>query len=107
MDGMSEKPPDSQTNYTEDISKLEEILASNKANMKKLEVENAEEKEKLDAMLKDRSSFYKEVSDIEVDITGLTLQESAKKVLSVAVYNHYKRLAWQGDGEGDQNDPDA
>ena len=28
-------------------------------------------------------------------------QESAKKVLSVAVYNHYKRLAWQGDGQGE------
>lgn len=28
-------------------------------------------------------------------------QEEAKKVLSVAVYNHYKRLAWQGDGEGE------
>ncbi len=28
-------------------------------------------------------------------------QESAKKVLSVAVYNHYKRLAWQGDGTGE------
>ena len=25
-------------------------------------------------------------------------QNDAKKVLSVAVYNHYKRLAWQGDG---------
>jgi ATP-dependent Clp protease ATP-binding subunit ClpX len=25
-------------------------------------------------------------------------QNEAKKVLSVAVYNHYKRLAWQGDG---------
>jgi len=24
-------------------------------------------------------------------------QEAAKKILSVAVYNHYKRLAWQGD----------
>ena len=28
-------------------------------------------------------------------------QEAAKKVLSVAVYNHYKRLAWQGDGNGE------
>ena len=28
-------------------------------------------------------------------------QEEAKKVLAVAVYNHYKRLAWQGDGEGE------
>ena len=28
-------------------------------------------------------------------------QESAKKILSVAVYNHYKRLAWQGDGSGE------
>ena len=28
-------------------------------------------------------------------------QESAKKILSVAVYNHYKRLAWQGDGNGE------
>ena len=28
-------------------------------------------------------------------------QDSAKKVLSVAVYNHYKRLAWQGDGTGE------
>ncbi len=28
-------------------------------------------------------------------------QEGAKKVLSVAVYNHYKRLAWQGDGKGE------
>ncbi len=28
-------------------------------------------------------------------------QEAAKKVLSVAVYNHYKRLAWQGDGKGE------
>lgn len=28
-------------------------------------------------------------------------QEAAKKVLSVAVYNHYKRLAWQGDGLGE------
>ena len=28
-------------------------------------------------------------------------QESAKKILSVAVYNHYKRLAWKGDGQGE------
>tara|TARA_Y100001968_G_scaffold242752_1_gene226443 strand:- start:1475 stop:2833 length:1359 start_codon:yes stop_codon:yes gene_type:complete len=28
-------------------------------------------------------------------------QEEAKKVLSVAVYNHYKRLAWKGDGTGE------
>jgi ATP-dependent Clp protease ATP-binding subunit ClpX len=28
-------------------------------------------------------------------------QDEAKKVLSVAVYNHYKRLAWQGDGKGE------
>ncbi|MEB3165683.1 MAG: ATP-dependent protease ATP-binding subunit ClpX, partial [Cyanobacteriota bacterium] len=28
-------------------------------------------------------------------------QEEAKKVLSVAVYNHYKRLAWQGEGHGE------
>ncbi len=28
-------------------------------------------------------------------------QESAKKVLSVAVYNHYKRLAWIGNGQGE------
>ena len=28
-------------------------------------------------------------------------QEEAKKVLSVAVYNHCKRLAWQGDGKGE------
>jgi len=28
-------------------------------------------------------------------------QDAAKKVLSVAVYNHYKRLAWQGDGQGE------
>jgi len=30
-------------------------------------------------------------------------QEEAKKVLSVAVYNHYKRLAWQGDGKGESD----
>ena len=28
-------------------------------------------------------------------------QESAKKILSVAVYNHCKRLAWKGDGKGE------
>lgn len=28
-------------------------------------------------------------------------QDPAKKVMSVAVYNHYKRLAWQGDGKGE------
>jgi ATP-dependent Clp protease ATP-binding subunit ClpX len=28
-------------------------------------------------------------------------QDEAKKSLSVAVYNHYKRLAWQGDGKGE------
>ena len=28
-------------------------------------------------------------------------QEAAKKILSVAVYNHYKRLAWKGDGKGE------
>ncbi|WP_320663638.1 ATP-dependent protease ATP-binding subunit ClpX [Prochlorococcus sp. MIT 1223] len=28
-------------------------------------------------------------------------QEEAKKILSVAVYNHYKRLAWKGDGKGE------
>ncbi len=28
-------------------------------------------------------------------------QESAKKILSVAVYNHYKRLAWQGDSSSE------
>ena len=26
-------------------------------------------------------------------------QEQAKKILSVAVYNHYKRLAWQNEKE--------
>ena len=41
---------------------------------------NTNKKEQLDVMLKDRYNFYKEVSDIEVDITDLTLQESAKKV---------------------------
>ncbi|MEB3238961.1 MAG: ClpX C4-type zinc finger protein, partial [Cyanobacteriota bacterium] len=30
-------------------------------------------------------------------------QDQAKKVLSVAVYNHYKRLAWQGDGKGESD----
>ena len=29
-------------------------------------------------------------------------QDDAKKNLSVAVYNHYKRLAWQGDGKGEK-----
>jgi ATP-dependent Clp protease ATP-binding subunit ClpX len=28
-------------------------------------------------------------------------QDEAKKNLSVAVYNHYKRLAWKGDGKGE------
>ena len=28
-------------------------------------------------------------------------QDSAKKILSVAVYNHYKRLAWKGDGKSE------
>ena len=28
-------------------------------------------------------------------------QDAAKKVMSVAVYNHYKRLAWKGDGQGE------
>ncbi|EAU71122.1 ATP-dependent protease ATP-binding subunit [Synechococcus sp. BL107] len=28
-------------------------------------------------------------------------QNAAKKLMSVAVYNHYKRLAWQGDGQGE------
>ena len=32
-------------------------------------------------------------------------QEAAKKVMSVAVYNHYKRLAWQGDGQGETSRP--
>ncbi len=32
-------------------------------------------------------------------------QEAAKKVMSVAVYNHYKRLAWQGDGQGETEQP--
>ncbi|MGL6133334.1 MAG: ATP-dependent protease ATP-binding subunit ClpX [Prochlorococcaceae cyanobacterium] len=31
-------------------------------------------------------------------------QDLAKKTLSVAVYNHYKRLAWQGDGSGEATD---
>jgi ATP-dependent Clp protease ATP-binding subunit ClpX len=31
-------------------------------------------------------------------------QEAAKKTLSVAVYNHYKRLAWQGDGKGESSE---
>ena len=31
-------------------------------------------------------------------------QHEAKKVLAVAVYNHYKRLAWQGDGKGEHNE---
>jgi len=34
-------------------------------------------------------------------------QEEAKKVLAVAVYNHYKRLAWQGDGKGETSRPRA
>ncbi len=35
---------------------------------------------------------------LDVQVVG---QEAAKKVMSVAVYNHYKRLAWQGDGQGE------
>ena len=31
-------------------------------------------------------------------------QESAKKVLSVAVYNHYKRLAWKGNENEQKKD---
>jgi ATP-dependent Clp protease ATP-binding subunit ClpX len=31
-------------------------------------------------------------------------QNAAKKVMSVAVYNHYKRLAWQGDGQGETDE---
>ena len=31
-------------------------------------------------------------------------QGEAKKTLSVAVYNHYKRLAWQGDGKGESRE---
>ncbi|MEB3235668.1 MAG: ATP-dependent protease ATP-binding subunit ClpX [Cyanobacteriota bacterium] len=31
-------------------------------------------------------------------------QDEAKKTLSVAVYNHYKRLAWQGDGKGETDE---
>ena len=31
-------------------------------------------------------------------------QDAAKKVMSVAVYNHYKRLAWQGDGNGENEE---
>jgi len=30
-------------------------------------------------------------------------QESAKKILSVAVYNHYKRLAWKGSNKEESN----
>ena len=30
-------------------------------------------------------------------------QESAKKILSVAVYNHYKRLAWKGSNKEENN----
>ena len=37
---------DNQIIYEEDISKLEEIIASDKANIKKFAVQNAEEKEK-------------------------------------------------------------
>jgi ATP-dependent Clp protease ATP-binding subunit ClpX len=39
-------------------------------------------------------------SHLDLQVVG---QEEAKKVLSVAVYNHYKRLAWQGDGQGESN----
>ena len=46
MDVISEKAPDSQTNYViEDIPKLEELISSDEANMKKLEADNAVEKE--------------------------------------------------------------
>tara|TARA_Y100001968_G_scaffold326014_1_gene368294 strand:+ start:1 stop:1371 length:1371 start_codon:yes stop_codon:yes gene_type:complete len=33
-------------------------------------------------------------------------QESAKKILSVAVYNHYKRLAWKSTGKESDGKPD-
>ena len=35
---------------------------------------------------------------LDLQVVG---QEDAKKVLAVAVYTHYKRLAWQGDGKGE------
>jgi ATP-dependent Clp protease ATP-binding subunit ClpX len=35
---------------------------------------------------------------LDLQVVG---QDEAKKTLSVAVYNHYKRLAWQGDGKGE------
>ena len=43
--------------------------------------------------------------EIKAHLDGQVVgQEEAKKVLSVAVYNHYKRLAWQGDGKGESNE---
>ncbi|MCP9927157.1 ATP-dependent protease ATP-binding subunit ClpX [Cyanobium sp. CH-040] len=38
---------------------------------------------------------------LDLQVVG---QDEAKKALSVAVYNHYKRLAWQGDGNGEAAD---
>ena len=58
---------------TSDISKRLDVLS-------RPLLYDTNKKEQLDALLKDRSNFYKEVSDIEVDITDLTVQESAKKV---------------------------
>jgi ATP-dependent Clp protease ATP-binding subunit ClpX len=37
-------------------------------------------------------------SFLDAQVVG---QDAAKKTLSVAVYNHYKRLAWKGDGKGE------
>jgi len=37
-------------------------------------------KEQLDIMLEDRSDFYKEVSSVDIDITGLSVQDAAKRV---------------------------
>ncbi|UPM49397.1 MULTISPECIES: ATP-dependent protease ATP-binding subunit ClpX [unclassified Synechococcus] len=43
--------------------------------------------------------------EIKAHLDGQVVgQEEAKKTLSVAVYNHYKRLAWQGDGKGESNE---
>ena len=75
MDLMSQRPSYGRINYTEEISKLEELILSGKANIDQLNVDNAKEKEKLVATIseisEDKEATLRKIK--ELNATKFTL----------------------------------
>ena len=84
---LDEELLDTQTKLNQNTSQVKKKLPNNNEKSKPLELTSIPKPLEIKSFLDNQ-------------VVG---QEDAKKILSVAVYNHYKRLAWKGKDQNEEN----